>query len=623
MRKVMALLVGRQGSVGFPNKNIFPLVGRPMMVYPLLAALNAKNIDEVYLSTDSPKMKEIARNYGAGVIDRPAELCTKEALGEDVFVHGYKYFRDVLKKDVELIVLLFCNAPTIVSETLDKGIEVLRKDPSIDSCATASVYNMWSPVRARKIGEDGLLQPFIPFEAYRNKNNISCDRDSMGDVYFADCSGYVVTPRCLEDLNYGMLPQRWMGKKIYPLKGWGGLDIDFEWQVPQAEYWLRVHGFSETATPYDGAIKVSPKSHVSSLYRTPPVPDTRHGKMRLDKNERTVGFDDRIFKEMLSVIDQETIVSYPEPGVLYKKLAKWLGCGEDEVIVTNGSDGAIKSVFEAFVEPGDQVVTLNPTYAMYDVYCDLYGAHKVPVDFRKGLALSIEELLGKIIDGVKLVAIANPNSPTGTVIKEEDLLLVIDKAHSKGALALIDEAYYGFYDKTAVRHAKERQNVIVTRTFSKTAGLAGLRIGCAIGSSAIIKALYNVKPMYETSAIALKLAEYIMDHDQIVGAYIRSVAEGKGFLVAGLKEMGIDTYESFANFVVARLPGSSDRVANALNGKGILIKGSYAHPSLQDTIRITVGPKRQMETFLAEFKRCLNEVRKDHDREDAGSKAVT
>jgi CMP-N-acetylneuraminic acid synthetase len=250
MGKVAALLIGREGSVGFPNKNIFPVLGRPMLVYPLLAAINAKNINGAYLSTDSKKMKDIAISYNAKVIDRPEGLCTRKALGEDVFVHGYKYIKDILKIDVELMVLLFCNSPTIIAETLDNGIEVLRKNPDFDSCATVSKYNMWSPVRARKIGKDGLLRPFIDFEAYTDKEKISCDRDSAGDVYFADCSGYIVRPRCLEDLNFGVLPQRWMGKKIYPLKQWGGCDIDYEWQVPQAEYWLRKHGFSEQNTPY-------------------------------------------------------------------------------------------------------------------------------------------------------------------------------------------------------------------------------------------------------------------------------------------------------------------------------------------------------------------------------------
>lgn len=248
---IVALLLGREGSRGFPGKNTSLVLGRPMMVYPLLAARHAKSVDEIYVSTDSPKIREIAKEYGAFLIDRPPELCTAEALGEDAFAHGYRHVRDVTRRDVELMVLLFCNGPTILAETIDEGIEVLRRDPTLDSVVTVSRYNMWTPLRARKVGPEGLLQPFVPFETFGDPATLSCDRDSQGDVWFADMSVSVVRPRCLDALYEGQLPQKWMGRRIYPLKQWGGLDVDYDWQVPQVEFWLRKHGFSETATPYD------------------------------------------------------------------------------------------------------------------------------------------------------------------------------------------------------------------------------------------------------------------------------------------------------------------------------------------------------------------------------------
>jgi len=250
-KKIAALLLGREGSVGFPHKNIYPILGRPMMVYPLLAALNCRYVNEVFLSTDSKKMKEIALNYKAKVIDRPAELCTKEALSEDAWVHGYKYIKDTLKTDIELMVLLFCNAPTVTSEKLEQGIEILRKDETLDSATTVSIYNTFSPIRARKIAPDGTLQPFIPLENFYKDGVVNSDRQGLGDVYFADCSGYVVRPRCLENIAGGLLPQKWMGRRIAPIKNWGGLDIDYRYEVPQAEFWLKEHGFTEKGTPYD------------------------------------------------------------------------------------------------------------------------------------------------------------------------------------------------------------------------------------------------------------------------------------------------------------------------------------------------------------------------------------
>src|SRR5437016_12517277 len=115
---IAALLLGREGSLGFPGKNTAPVLGRPMMAYPLLAARHAKSVDEVYVSTDSPRIREIAKDYGASLIDRPPELCTATALGEDAYVHGYRHIPDVLKKGIELMELLFHSGPTITAEAI-------------------------------------------------------------------------------------------------------------------------------------------------------------------------------------------------------------------------------------------------------------------------------------------------------------------------------------------------------------------------------------------------------------------------------------------------------------------------------------------------------------------------
>ena len=260
---IAALLLGRKGSVGFPGKNIIPVLGRPLCAYPMLAAINSKYVDKLFVSTDDEQIMAIGREYGAEIIVRPPELCTKEALGEDAYVHGYEVIKERRKaqgarregKEIELMVLLFCNAVTITAETIDEGIEVLRNNPSYDSAVTVSCYNMWSPLRARKIGDDGLLHPFVPFETFGNPSTLNCDRDSQGDVWFADMDVSVVRPENLESLHKGLLPQKWMGRKIYPLKQWGAGDIDYEWQIPGVNYRLQALGFTETSTPYDGSSK--------------------------------------------------------------------------------------------------------------------------------------------------------------------------------------------------------------------------------------------------------------------------------------------------------------------------------------------------------------------------------
>jgi len=242
---ITALLLGRKGSTAFPDKNIIPVLENPLSYYPMKAALNSNFVDKVYISTDDERLMELAKKNGVEIIIRPAELCTKEALGEDAFVHGYGEIKKKnMDKKIELMVLLFCNAPIVMPALIDEGIRILRQYPNYDSAVSVSCYNMWSPLRARRIDKDGLLQPFVPFETFGDPKTLNCDRDSQGDVWFADMGVSIVRPRCLENISQGLLPQKWMGQKIYPLKQWGGLDVDYEWQIPQVEFWLKKHSLS-------------------------------------------------------------------------------------------------------------------------------------------------------------------------------------------------------------------------------------------------------------------------------------------------------------------------------------------------------------------------------------------
>lgn len=237
---IIAILMGRRMSKGFPGKNLYPVLDKPLAYYPMKAVMDCREVDKIYLSTDDEELMKLAKENNVGIIKRPPELCTDEALGEEVYLHAYNFIKAKIK-DIELVVLLMCNAPTITSKALSEGVKVLREHHEYDSAVTVSRYNMWSPLRARRIGSDGLLHPFVQFSAFGDTKGLNCDRDSQGDAWFADMGASIVRPKCLEHLEDGLLPQRWMGKKIYPLKQWGGLDVDYEWQMPQVEYWLKNH----------------------------------------------------------------------------------------------------------------------------------------------------------------------------------------------------------------------------------------------------------------------------------------------------------------------------------------------------------------------------------------------
>ena len=250
---IVAILIGRGGSVGLPKKNLYPLLKRPLMSYPLLAAKNSKFVDEVYVSTDSKEIMSVAKKFGAKTINRPPKLATSEATVEDVFVHAYEFIKCHTKEKIEFIVILMCNAVSILPETIDNGVEILRSKKDFDSAVTVSGYNMFSPIRARKIAKDGSLIPFVSLDQFNFK--VDSNRQKQDTVYFHDCGASIVRPKCLENIKEGLLPQQWMGKKIYPLIQEGVLDVDFSYELPIAENWLIINGFTDENLPYNLKIK--------------------------------------------------------------------------------------------------------------------------------------------------------------------------------------------------------------------------------------------------------------------------------------------------------------------------------------------------------------------------------
>lgn len=248
---IVGLIIGKHMSMGFPGKNVIPLLGRPMVEYAFIAAKNSKYIESTFVSTDSPDISAIAQREGATLIERPAKLATSAALTEDTLVHAHGEMKSHVGNEIEIIVLLFANAPSIPPGMIDRGIETLLGDPTLDSAFSVCKYEMWSPLRARRIDDNGLIQPFVPLEYFGDPSEMSSIRGGEGACYFCDLAVQVLRERCLTDIWDGQLPFRWMGNRSYALINDYGFDVDFEWQIPVIEHWLKEHGFSEDRTPYE------------------------------------------------------------------------------------------------------------------------------------------------------------------------------------------------------------------------------------------------------------------------------------------------------------------------------------------------------------------------------------
>lgn len=336
------------------------------------------------------------------------------------------------------------------------------------------------------------------------------------------------------------------------------------------------------------------KEWIDGLDRLPVSNETRYRKLRLDKNERTVAFEAAFLERILSSIESDYLCAYPEVLPFYNQLSRHLGLATESLFLTAGSDAAIRHCFELFVNPGDKVVVLEPTFAMVDVYCQLYAANRSPVGYNAELELDYDELVGRLDNRTSLVIIANPNSPTGTYIRHDELRRVIVKANELRIPVLIDEAYYGFCKNSALSLLNEYENLLISRTFSKAYGLAGLRIGFLAGGPALMGLMRKLRPMYEVNQIAILFASKLLDNLSIVSRYLQDAEAGKRWLVNEFHLLGFDVIDTETNFIHVDFGPKKENIVRALKLNGILVRGGLPIPGFDNFLRITTGPLESM-----------------------------
>ena len=236
---IVAIILGRKGSKGFKNKNTMKILGKPAYQYSIDAANKTKQISKIYFSTDIEEIINNSKKLGIKIIPRPKYLANSKALFEDALADAYKKVKKIHKNKISLVVILMANSVTLNSKLIIKGINLLNKNKKADSAVTVSIFNMYSPLRARKLNNKGFLEPFVPFNYFGNPKNLNCDRDSQGDTYFADMSFSITRAHSLDKIEDGLLPQKWMGKKILPVFNNNGCDIDEDWQLDMSIRWIK------------------------------------------------------------------------------------------------------------------------------------------------------------------------------------------------------------------------------------------------------------------------------------------------------------------------------------------------------------------------------------------------
>jgi len=320
---------------------------------------------------------------------------------------------------------------------------------------------------------------------------------------------------------------------------------------------------------------------------------TRHDYLRLDLNENLVGLTSDQMRDLLSTIGPDTLTAYPDLSRIYKRMAQYIGVGEDQIVLTNGSDMGIKTLFDVFIEKGDHIVVHVPFFLMYEHYAEFFEAvlDRVPImdDWRP----NAQAMLAQVNERTKMVVVDNPGGNLGTLLTMQETEYMAAELAKKNVLLIIDEAYLSCEKETSdyLPLLQKYGNVILVRTMSKANGLAGARLGALISTPQISSELYKVRSLYEISALTAKVAEWHLDHPEVLEAYRQTVRAGKRYLAQECKRLGIGFKDTLANFVIMEVdPGNvTDEYYDRLKQKGILIGMSFPLPQLAGWARITVG----------------------------------
>lgn len=298
----------------------------------------------------------------------------------------------------------------------------------------------------------------------------------------------------------------------------------------------------------------------------------------LDKNENLDPTLGALTADILRELDPIHLATYPDSGGAYRKLARWLEVPTDALVLTPGSDGVIRTTFEAFVGEGDKVVHTAPTFAMYSVYCQMFGARVDAVAYVRGArgpSLGVERILAHL-DRVRprLFCLPNPDSPTGTVVSLNELRAVVELCARIDTVVLIDEAYHPFHDATCIPWTQEFRHLVVARTFAKAWGLAGLRVGYAVGHPDTVRYFHKLRPMYEVSTIGVAFIERVLDHVEAMTASVRRLNNGKRYFVEEMTKLGFDTLPTHGNFQHVAFGNRAEAIHRALEKRVLYRKDS-------------------------------------------------
>jgi histidinol-phosphate aminotransferase len=327
--------------------------------------------------------------------------------------------------------------------------------------------------------------------------------------------------------------------------------------------------------------------------------------LRLDFNENTVGCSPQVLARLREITTEE-IACYPERKPAEAVVADFIGVKPNELLLTNGVDEAIHLLCETFLQAGDEALIVVPTFAMYEISAAATGARVITVPAGADFQFPTADLLSQVTPRTRLIAIANPNNPTGSVAEPASLLEIARRVPQ--AAILVDEAYFEFCGQTLLAKRRSIPNLFVARTFSKAYGLAGLRVGVLTGSVEHISMVSNGSSPYNVNGVALACLPTALADQDYVNRYVDQIRRGREELQREFARWGVRYWPSQANFVLASFGRSNTALIQLMRSRGILVRDRSRDYGCEGCVRITLGTTEQTARLLQALRETLAEL---------------
>jgi histidinol-phosphate aminotransferase len=325
----------------------------------------------------------------------------------------------------------------------------------------------------------------------------------------------------------------------------------------------------------------------------------REGKVRLDFNENTSGCSPAVIRA-LGKMSRKHIAMYPEYQRSTARLARHFGVRPSELLLTNGGDDALRVFFDTFVESGSSILICEPTFPMYRYWGEIAGARVEALRYGPDMEFPMSGILAALRKKPRVLFIANPNNPTGTLLQITEIEKVL-RASTYTAV-VIDEAYAEFSGATLVPYIGKYANLFIARTFSKAAGLAALRLGAVIAGAESLSYLRRAMPPFPVNLAALVAAEAAVRDGRTIRAYVREIRRLRAWFEKELHGLGVKTFPSAGNFLLANFGPGGPRLFQRLERERILLRERTKELG-PGFVRITIGTRAEMKLLLKQIKR--------------------